>query len=383
METQFEEFIPADNDFSSYVDAAYEKQYGIFRENIARMRQIEAARAEGNHVVPIDQRGNELVYRAPQDMEYMLDKIDHIWHDVRPSVVDAHSAQAQVEALFEALRRGFGSSCYMDNASMIPLFWHGLVQEVAEHYIPDASTGKTSMPAHEKTMRVDGGTPHAFFQTATEDMCAYGDLAVDALSDINRLTKYHEHMRGYVGDEVANTPYALTLRRYCAARKITDPDFTLSERDKSDFTVKMARFYVNELFAPFKDVMPKDVYPEMAWFIGAATDAIRFEDRLRHEKSLSVQDRILRQGRRMDWLPPANDEKPEAIAASATRLTRMRENLKNGMPVRSTTEILNDPAAVNRIKKCLARYLPSIREWAACWRHGRCQGRFHRYVPRP
>ena len=117
----------------------------------------------------------------------------------------------------------------------------------------------------------------------------------------------------------------------------------------------MARFYVNELFAPFKDVMPKDVYPEMAWFIGAATDAIRFEDRLRHEKSLSVQDRILRQGRRMDWLPPANDEKPEAIAASATRLTRMRENLKNGVPVRSTTEILNDPAAVNRMKKMIGK----------------------------
>lgn len=363
---EFERYIPVNPDFLAKCDVAFANQRAIYAENTKVVRKCAQLSEEGKNVGLVDENGEELheVY-APEYMEFVGGEIDRMWQESRGAMLAAHSAQDQAGALLQLLKEVFNTASYTGNCKLMPRFFDAVVNELAAHYEDAAHNPATLEEDAQNIVRL-GPTPHAFFQAATQDMRSYTELSIEALSDIDDLTEFYEFERGKRGKDIARSPYDLTLRRYCAARKLDIETFDqIPYADKDEFVRQMQKFYVRELFAPFAVVLPRHALTqEMAWFIGAAVSVVRGEEMAEHKQ---MQERshatmfAARKPKRIHYMDAdaANDngEKREGFIEYVVRnrqLTKLEKPMLNHDNGRSTIEILRDPVARARMNEMLA-----------------------------
>lgn len=346
---EFEKFIPADPQYLAFLDAAFEKQCAVYQQNIEQTKEYERLQAEGKPVALIAEDGEEEEYFPSNYREFVAGEINSLWQEARTYVSEAHSAQEQAGAVFRLLREAFATSCYTGNSPLMPKFFDAMMNDVATAYeeleLPPEEMADTSNLVH-----IGGVAPRAFLHEVTSEMCKYSDLALGALVDIENLTEYHEHTHGNTGDDVAQTPYDVVLRRYSRSHGIPlDECDIIPEDEKGDFIRQQQQFYVRELFAPFADVLPVGQCPEIAWFLGAAVEAIRLED----EDSKEQKNFLARYIKRGGVLPreAANDSANNSYAPSAH--ASQQATGSNLHKVRSMEEIISDPTAMRRMKEML------------------------------
>ena len=347
------DYIPADPDFLKALDAAYKKQRRIYATDLRAVREFavpeddedKALKAVHPEMFDDTVDDEDVEHHTAEEMEFFQQEIEVAWKKFRPQIAAARTAQEQIDRLSDMLRDAFRGTCYTGSSPLMLRFFDHMVNEVSAKY----EETQEEVPDAANITRINQ-TPKQFLTDKLGLMCEYTSMTLDAVLDIENLTEVYEASHGCVGEDAARNPHDVVFKRYCKARNIEDPDKVgmLSEEETPDFVKKQLKFYLDELFAPFNESMPEKVGLEMAWFMGAAVEAIRHEDQEKRENP--VLEKFLNPSPVDVAEVGANDnEGPKGFVAAERIRREPRE--KNE---RSMIDIMNDPQAMERMHEMLS-----------------------------
>ena len=368
MEFEFEQYIPADPAFETLLDEAFAKERATYTHNLGALHQIAALRAEGKEAVMLDSDDEEVEEQyTPEYMEYIGCAIDDFWQQTKKQLAEARTAQEQAAAVLGLAQEAFAGRVYTGHKPLLANFFGAVIADVAEYY-GDSPRDSTALDEASGNVVRTCSTPFAFFQTVTQDMLNYAEMAEEAFEDIADLTEFYvkQHNLGGQGYEgYAPMPYDVVLNRYCAARGI-DPNLleAVSPEDHSEFIKKVQKFYERDMFAPFADILPAGgVIPEVAWFIGAAAAAVRIEEM---EATLKQRSDYLHRPqpartKKIQYMDGAANDQDAALPAGFLEAEIYRYhapkiwvNEPDNDIGRSTLDLMRHPKALARMKEILA-----------------------------
>ena len=355
METETVPYVPADPLLLKRLEKAFAQQWRLYNDDLRAVQEfsvldddeeLKAAHAD-MFDDPTGDEHEQQERHTPEEMEFFQREIDSLWQIARAKIKTARTAQEQVTALDDMLRQSFRGACYTGTSSLMPRFFDNMINDVSAKY--DEPEPKVAEGAQANVVRL-GPSQKQFLEDKLGLLCEYTDMTIDALVDIENLTEAYEAAHWCVGEDAALNPHDVVFKRYCKARQIEDPDAVgfIPEEEDDEFIAREKRFYLDELFAPFNDVMPEKVGLEMAWFMGSAVEAIRHQERERTQNP--VLDRFMHQQAVNSDTFVANDNEPKE-GFVATEKARRAPPVKRRE--RSMIEIMNDPEAMERMHAML------------------------------
>lgn len=365
---QENDYIPPDLRLPALLDDAYVQTMRTLEQNLRMMKRVEKQSRtlrEGQRLVLTDQNDQIIDFENPQIVRYYRRETRLMWREFQRDLQGAMTAQEQMGSLLHLLRESFTRSAYNGNNRALPRFFDEVVNRAATHYEDNETHEKLAEAEAADNVERIARSQRSYMQESLGDFCNYSNLCLDALADIELLTEQYEARHLPVGETRAKTPYDVLFRRYYRARQQDPENFSsIEEQDKREFIDDAVNFYRKELFGPFSDLIVKGKpCLELAWFIGAAIDAVRIEE---CEQLLEKGEKFARLVEKQKHGPlrvrrPCNDADIDKLpgfveSLEPTRLLRR----PNGAIVRigndygrTDFEILNDDAACARIHEIL------------------------------
>lgn len=367
----FDKYIPKDPTLMRKLERAFKRALADYDSNIDKMEEYDDQMFE----VPPEQRGNyalvdaydrEVPYYPPDMMRDYREHMTRYWDDVRRGMKQANTAQEQMGIVFGLIKESFAVAAYTGACPLMPQVFDEVVNQTASAYEDNAlSQRRAENEAADNIERI-GPSQRAFMQQSLGDLCNYSQICLESLADIELLARHYDLKHGITGEDVAETPYDVMLRRYCAARGIEDMRMAqVPDEDKEEFFKDEVKFFQKELYGPFRELFPDDrACPEMAWFIAASIDAVRIEEVEGMYERDQPKPRAVPNAQKIR-LTSANDNngsKPsfvDIVSKPRSEFFRGKFCYGDNDVGRSDEEILSDPAACARMKDILEDVLSS------------------------